>query len=86
MTQIRVAEFKAKLSEYLRAVRHGRELTIYDRDHPIARVVPVTQQTPLVVREPVTRYGTLGQIELPPPLALPADIVDDLLADRASRA
>ena len=86
MTPVRVAKFKAKLSEYLRAVRQGRELTIYDRDHPIARVIPVTEQAPLMVREPVARYGTLGDIQMPPPLELDGDIVDELLADRNSRS
>jgi prevent-host-death family protein len=86
MPPLRVAEFKAKLSEYLRAVRQGRELTIYDRDRPIARVIPVSEQAPLVVREPVARYAALGEIQMPPPLQLDGDIVDHLLADRNSRS
>ena len=84
---IGVAEFKARLSEYLRSVRKGQELTIADRDHPIARVVPYRQQTHtgLVVREPARSYATLGTIPLPEPAALGIDIVDLLLDDRNSR-
>ena len=82
---LRVAEFKAKLSAYLRSVRSGRELTIYDRDQPIARVVPIGKTTPLAVREPVTRYATLCDIPLPPPLRQDGDIVDLLLEDRRER-
>lgn len=82
---LRVAEFKAKLSQYLRLVRQGRELTIYDRDQPIARVVPIDQPRPLAVREPVTRYERLGQIPLPDPLPHHGDVMDLLLQDRAAR-
>lgn len=81
---LRVAEFKAKLSEYLRAVRRGHELTIYDRDQPIARVVPYAEQTPLIVREPLVAYGKLGDVPLPPPLGVDIDAVELLLEDRNS--
>jgi prevent-host-death family protein len=78
-----VAEFKARLSEYLRVVRKGRELTIYDRDQPIARVVPyAAADNRLTVREPVSSYGTLGDIPMPPPATLDVDAVDLLLEDR----
>ena len=77
-----VADFKARLSEYLRAVRRGREVTIYDRDQPIARVVPYASQHTLSVREPVSSYGAFGRIPLPPPVALTVDPVDILLEDR----
>ena len=84
MKPLRVAEFKAKLSHYLRGVRQGRELTIYDRDQPIARVVPIAQSTPLAVREPAVRYKNLGAIPVPEPLEQGGDIVDLLLEDRRS--
>ena len=80
---VRVAELKAKLSEYLRRVRKGDDLTIYDRDQPIARVVPYAAPAGrLVVREPLKSYKSLGHIPLPPPLRLAVDPVDVLLEDR----
>ena len=80
---VRIAQLKARLSEYLRAVRKGSELTVYDRDQPIARVVPYAVSTgSFVVREPVTTYATLGKIPLPPPARLAEDAVDLLLEDR----
>jgi prevent-host-death family protein len=82
MKDARVAEFKAKLSEYLRLVRRGQVATVYDRNEPIARVVPYAPGGPLVVREAVRRYRTLKEIPLPPPLKLDGDIVDVLLDDR----
>lgn len=81
-----IAELKARLSEYLRAVRKGRELTVYDRDQPIARVVPYAGSAGrLLVREPVRSYRTLGDIPLPPPARLSVDGVAVLLEDRRAR-
>lgn len=82
-SRVGIAELKARLSEYLRGVRNGRELTIYDRDQPIARLVPYAAASDaLVVREPARRYRALGDIPLPPPAPLQADVVDVLLEDR----
>lgn len=36
----KIAEFKARLSYYLKAVRSGKEVTVMERDTPIARVLP----------------------------------------------
>jgi prevent-host-death family protein len=40
-----VSEFKAHLSEYLRHVQNGDEITILDHKRPIAKVVPITEKT-----------------------------------------
>jgi prevent-host-death family protein len=83
---VRVAELKARLSEYLRSVRKGRELTVYDRDQPIARLVPyVGSAGRLQVREPIRAYRTLGDIPMPPPARLTADAIALLLEDRRTR-
>ena len=82
MKPVGIAELKARLSEYLRAVRKGHDLTIMDRDQPIARVVPYVASGPLVVREPVSAYRTLGDIPLPPRAHLSRDAVALLLEDR----
>ncbi len=80
---IRVAELKARLSEYLRRVRKGDELAVYDRDQPIARIVPYAAPAGrLAVREPLRSYKSLGQIPLPPPLKLGVDPLEVLLEDR----
>lgn len=82
MSRVGVAELKARLSEYLRAVRKGHDLTIMDRDQPIARVVPYAASGSLVVREPTSSYGTLGEVPLPPRARLSVDAVELLLEDR----
>lgn len=82
-----VAELKAKLSEYLRMVRRGEELTVYDRDQPIARLVPLQgAAATLAVREPVAGYGARpSDVSLPPPAGVRLDAVDVLLEDRRER-
>lgn len=82
MKTVGVAELKARLSEYLRSVRKGHDVTVMDRDQPIARIVPYETQSALTVREPLIAYRTLGDVPLPPPAALQLDAVELLLADR----
>ncbi|MGH7645042.1 MAG: type II toxin-antitoxin system Phd/YefM family antitoxin [Gemmatimonadales bacterium] len=80
----RIAEFKARLSEYLRRVRRGHVVTILDRDTPVAQVVPYARAAQLGVRGPLGRYRKLSDVPLPPPLRLDLDIVDLLLEERHS--
>ena len=46
MKQVRIAELKARLSEYLRAVRRGEWITVIDRETPVAKIVPVPRDGP----------------------------------------
>jgi prevent-host-death family protein len=41
MRQTSVATLKARLSEYLQAVKAGEEIIVTDRGKPVARLVPV---------------------------------------------
>lgn len=81
MTKVRIAELKARLSEYLRRVRRGHTITVLDRETPIARVVPYTEHEQLSVREPLGRRR-LHEIPLPPPPKLDFDVVELLLEER----
>jgi len=40
-SKVGIAEFKAHLSEYVRAAQKGKEIIIKDRDTPVARLVPI---------------------------------------------
>lgn len=82
---VNIAELKARLSEYLRQVKAGRELVVYDRSQAVARIVPIAAPRPLAVREPAARYGSLASIPLPPPATLDIDVVDLLLEERRER-
>lgn len=37
---------KAKMGQYMRAVRAGEEIVVTDRDQPVARLVPYRQAEP----------------------------------------
>ncbi|HET9318616.1 MAG TPA: type II toxin-antitoxin system prevent-host-death family antitoxin [Bryobacteraceae bacterium] len=82
-TEVKIAELKSKLSEYLRSVRRGNEVVIKDRETPIARLVPYEEraQRPRLTIRPA--QGSLKEVDrilanLPRPKGLkPGD------ADRA---
>ncbi|UCF20052.1 MAG: type II toxin-antitoxin system prevent-host-death family antitoxin [Gemmatimonadota bacterium] len=82
MIEVRIAELKARLSEYLRSVRRGRSITVLDRDTPVARLVPYVERDLLRVREPKEPGGSIHDVELPPPLRLDLDVVELLLEER----
>jgi len=50
--QLRIADLKARLSEYLRAVRAGESIAVLDRDTPVAQLIPVGELRALRVRKP----------------------------------
>jgi prevent-host-death family protein len=80
---LRVAELKARLSHYLHAVRAGRSLTVYDRDTPVARLVPVAPgpgDLPSV--KPSRR---LRDVRLPPPPRRPVSSAAALREERRER-
>ena len=42
MRRVAISELKARLSEYLKAVRAGEEVIVTDRGLPVARIAPVS--------------------------------------------
>jgi len=82
MSKVGIADLKAHLSEHLRKVRAGRTLTVFDRDTPVARIVPVDAEAPLEIRR-ATRKA--GQIRRPGRPKAKTDSLAVLLQDRASR-
>jgi len=53
--EVKIAQFKSRLSAYLRSVRRGNEIVIKDRDTPIARVVAYQPPRRRLVTIPPTR-------------------------------
>jgi prevent-host-death family protein len=84
MKQVRVAELKARLSEYLRAVRRGDTVDVLDRDTPIARLVPISQPG-LRVRPARSGAPPLGKVPIPTRIKLKVDIVQILLEERQNQ-
>ena len=82
MKQVRIAALKARLSEYLRAVRNGETIAVLDRETPVAHIIPVRQSRALRVRKPAPGALPLHRVPLPKPAKLKIDIVDLLLEER----
>jgi len=81
MKQARIAELKARLSEYLRSVRRGETVTVLDREIPVARIVPI-RQPGLRVHKPAADAPPLKRLPLPAPLELKIDVLELLLEER----
>ncbi len=82
MKQVRIAELKARLSEYLRAVRRGETIAVLDRDTPVAQIVPVRDRAALRVRKPAPGTPAPNRVPLPKPMKLDVDVVQLLLEER----
>jgi prevent-host-death family protein len=82
MKEVRIAELKSRLSEYLRAVRNGETISVLDRETPVAQIVPVRDRVALRVHKPAPGAPRPNRVKLPKPLKLDVDIVDLLLAER----
>jgi len=81
MSDVGIADLKARLSEHLRSVRNGGSLTVLDRNTPIARIVPYAAQ-PLEIRKATRR---LRDLKLPSKPAKRTDSVALLVEDRRRR-
>jgi prevent-host-death family protein len=81
MSNVRIADLKARLSQHLRAVRNGATLTVLDRDTPVARIVPYAPQ-PLEIRKAKRRLRDLKLLLKP---SKRTDGVSVLLEDRRKR-
>jgi prevent-host-death family protein len=82
MKQVRIADLKARLSEYLRAVRRGETIAVLDRDTPVAQIIPIRDRAALRVRKPASDAPPPNRVRLPKPAKLNVDIVEFLLEER----
>ena len=81
MSNVRIADLKARLSEHLRSVRDGGTVTVFDRDTPVARIIPIA--APSVEVRKAKR--PLRDLKLPRKLRSRTDSVALLLDDRRRR-
>jgi prevent-host-death family protein len=82
MKRVRIADLKARLSEYLRSVRRGEVITVLDRETPIARIIPHRENEHLLIVRSRLPGAALKTLRLPPPLRVDVDAVELLLEDR----
>ncbi len=80
MKRSSVSYLKAHLSAELRAVQAGEVVVVMDRDHPVARLVPMEEEKGVQVRGPLQAFG----FERPAPL-VSVDSLKPLLEDRGRR-
>ena len=81
MSDVRIADLKARLSQHLRTVRNGGTLTVLDRDTPVARIIPVA--TPAVEVRKARRR--LRDLKLPSRPSKRTDSTGSLIEDRRRR-
>jgi prevent-host-death family protein len=71
MTTVKIADLKNNLSRHLAHVRQGGELTVLDRDTPVARIVPFaprparstrTGRVPVALQESTARVAELQRL------------------------
>jgi prevent-host-death family protein len=82
MKQVRIAELKARLSEYLRIVRRGETIAVLDRETAIAQIVPVRDRSTLRIRKPGPGTPPPNRVPLPKAAKLNVDVVRFLLEER----
>ncbi len=82
MKQVRIADLKARLSEYLRAVRGGESIAVLDRDTPVAHLIPLREPRALRVRTPALGAPPLHRIKVPKRARSSVDVVELLLQER----
>jgi antitoxin (DNA-binding transcriptional repressor) of toxin-antitoxin stability system len=92
MKRTGIAELKNRLSYYLRHVRSGGSILVYDRERPIARIDPVadpslhdpSDRTAVLERSGVIRapVSELGEGWLARRVPVDCDVVAALLSER----
>jgi prevent-host-death family protein len=82
MKRVRIAELKAKLSEYLRSVQGGETITVLDRNTSIAQIVPIVERPGIRIRKPATGSPPPNKVSLPKPARLELDVLELLLEER----
>ena len=84
MKQVRIAELKSKLSEFLRSVQRGESLAVLDRNTAIAHIIPIREQRGLRIRKPASGTPAPNKVPLPKAASLKLDVLELLLEERQS--
>ena len=95
MQRAKIGEMKNQLSRYLDHVRGGGEVLVFDRDRPIARLVPVSRpggpaatgdeaRLASLERRGLVRRASIGpsRVALPRPIRLRRSLLRELLIER----
>jgi prevent-host-death family protein len=89
MIETNTSQFKARLGQFMRAVREGEEVIIKDRDEPVARLLPFAARASGEERLLSSRKSPsappLGQLRIRPVHCRGAGSTELLRADRDRR-
>jgi len=84
MKQVRIAELKSRLSEFLRAVQAGESIAVLDRNRTVAHIVPILERGGLRIRNPAPDSPKPNKVSLPKPSQAKIDVLELLLEERQS--
>ncbi len=94
MKKAKISELKNRLSYYLRLVRRGQSVLVYDRDRVIARIDPVRDPSRMQDAGEMAELERVGAVRSPTAqlpegwldqrVNVKADVVATLLAERES--
>jgi antitoxin (DNA-binding transcriptional repressor) of toxin-antitoxin stability system len=80
MESVNIGTLKAHLSEYIRKARQGNLFVVFDRQSPVACIVPYEQNSQaLISRKPLAK---LGDFPIPKKPACTKSSLDALLEER----
>jgi prevent-host-death family protein len=82
MKQVRIAELKSRLSEFLRAVQAGESIAVLDRNRTVAHIVPILERAALRIRSPAADSPKPNKVALPKPGQARIDVLELLLEER----
>lgn len=85
MKRVGIAEFKSRLSEFLRVVQGGESIAVLDRNRPVAQIVPMRERSGLRIRKPTADSPKPNEVSLPKSTTRNIDVVQLLLEERQSR-
>ena len=83
MKDVKISDLKDHLSEHLRAVERGAEITVTDRGRPIARIVPLARKGAIRVIPNKKPFSDVRDVKHAPVEGF--DVVEMLLEDRRKR-
>jgi antitoxin (DNA-binding transcriptional repressor) of toxin-antitoxin stability system len=84
MKQVRIAELKSKLSEFLRVVQGGESIAVLDRNRAVAHIVPILERPGLRIRKPAVDSPKPNKVSLPKATQQKIDVLELLLEERQS--
>jgi len=89
MIKVSSSRLKAKLGQYMRAVRQGKSVLVTDRDEPVARLVPIDSDPQrggvVAIRPRDPTAPPLGRVQVRGLRTRGIDTMALLLEDRARR-